>query len=98
MSDSIHILSRRQMLAGLAGTAATLALGRDLGAQSAARTPPARRILDLHHHFGSPRWITRVAEAQRQGWQAFQDYTPARAIESMDEGGTRTAFISCTEP
>jgi predicted TIM-barrel fold metal-dependent hydrolase len=57
-----------------------------------------RRILDLHHHFGSPRWIKRAAESQRQGWQAFQEYTPARAIETMDEGGTQTAFLSCTEP
>ena len=39
-----------------------------------------------------------MAESQRQGWQAFQEYTPARAIESMDEGGTQTAFLSCTEP
>jgi predicted TIM-barrel fold metal-dependent hydrolase len=39
-----------------------------------------------------------MAESQRQGWEGWQEYTPARAIETMDEGGTQTAFISCTEP
>ena len=98
MSDS-PTLSRRQLLAGLSAAAAAVAVSRVRGSQrSGAPAPAARRILDLHHHFGSPRWIKRVAEAQRQGWQAFQDYTPARAIESMDEGGTQTAFLSCTEP
>ena len=99
MSDS-PALSRRQVLAGLSATAAAAAFSRDVrGSQQAtAPVPATRRILDLHHHFGSPRWIRRTAEAQRQGWQAFQEYTPARAIESMDEGGTQTAFLSCTEP
>jgi 6-methylsalicylate decarboxylase len=88
-------VSRRHFMAALSATAATLAFPPDLrGAQQRA----ARRILDLHHHFASPRWIKRMAESQRQGWQAFQEYSPARAIESMDEGGTQTAFISCTEP
>lgn len=35
---------------------------------------------------------------KRQGWQAFQDYSPQRALESMDQGGTQTALLSCTEP
>ena len=92
--------SRRQLLAGLSATAASVVLSPRLRAvqQSPAPATAARRILDLHHHFGSPRWITRMAESQRQGWQAFQEYSPARAIETMEEGGTQTAFISCTEP
>ena len=92
-------LSRRQVLTGLSATAAAAFFSHDVGAlQSAATAPAARRIRDLHHHFGSPRWIKRTAESRRQGWQAFQEYTPARAIETMDEGGTQTAFLSCTEP
>ena len=39
-----------------------------------------------------------MTESERQGWEGWQQYTPARAIETMDEGGTQTAFISCTEP
>jgi len=94
----MQTLSRRELLAGVSATAAAVAFSRDIRAAQQATAPSARRILDLHHHFGSPRWIKRMAESQRQGWQAFQEYTPARAIESMDEGGTQTAFISCTEP
>jgi len=99
MSDR-PTLSRRQLLTGLSATAASMAFSPGLhgSQQSAASASAARRILDLHHHFGSPRWIKRMAESQRQGWQGFQEYTPARAIETMDEGGTQTAFISCTEP
>ena len=39
-----------------------------------------------------------MVEAKRQGWERFRDYTPDRAIESMDQGGTQAALISCTEP
>jgi 6-methylsalicylate decarboxylase len=100
MMDSPLTLSRRQWLSGLSATAAAVVFSVDVhgSQQSAAPARATGRILDLHHHFGSPRWIKRMAESQRQGWQAFQEYTPARAIESMDEGGTQTAFISCTEP
>jgi 6-methylsalicylate decarboxylase len=100
MIDSPLTLSRRQWLGGLSATAAAVVFSVDVhGSQQSAAPPRASgRILDLHHHFGSPRWIKRMAESQRQGWQAFQEYTPARAIETMDEGGTQTAFISCTEP
>src|SRR5437867_7929492 len=90
-------LSRREWLAGLAALGAGAVLPSDaLSAQAPAAANPRR--LDLHHHFGSPRWIKRAAEAKRQGWEAFQDYTPAKAIETMDKGGTATAFVSCTEP
>ena len=100
MINSPLTFSRRQWLGGLSATAATVMFSAYVhGAQrAAAPARPPGRILDLHHHFGSPRWIKRMAESQRQGWQAFQEYTPARAIETMDEGGTQTAFISCTEP
>lgn len=88
--------SRRQILTALAALGATaFAPGRVLRAQGAAAN--ARR-LDLHHHFGSPKWIKRATEIKRQGWEQFQDYTPAKAVEAMDKAGVATAFISCTEP
>jgi predicted TIM-barrel fold metal-dependent hydrolase len=54
--------------------------------------------LDLHHHFGSPRWIKAHADNKRQGWETFQDYTPAKSLESMDRAGIQTAFLSMTTP
>jgi predicted TIM-barrel fold metal-dependent hydrolase len=89
-------LSRRQWLRQVAalGVAASLRASHSLHAQA----PAGARRLDLHHHFGSPRWNKRVVEVKRQGWQQFQNYTPARAITAMDAAGVSTAFLSCTEP
>jgi predicted TIM-barrel fold metal-dependent hydrolase len=90
-------LTRRHLLCGLAGATLGAGITREVvSAQNTGSSNPRR--IDLHHHFGSPRWIKRVAEVKRQGWDRFRDYTPQRAIETMDEGGTQTAIISCTEP
>jgi predicted TIM-barrel fold metal-dependent hydrolase len=94
MNNDEHSFSRRQLLYSLGGAAAGAAITREiLFAQNA--NP---RRLDLHHHFGSPRWIKGILEVKRQGWERFMDYTPQRALETMDQGGTQTAFLSCTEP
>jgi 6-methylsalicylate decarboxylase len=89
-------VSRRQFLANLAAAGVSVAFSSsDLLAQAQNANP---RRLDLHHHFGSPRWIKRLAEIKRQGWEAFQNYSPSKAIEGMDKAGIETAFVSCTEP
>jgi 6-methylsalicylate decarboxylase len=88
--------SRRQWLKQAAAFGAGASLWRAAGLSAQAPANPRR--LDLHHHFGSPRWIKRVVEAKRQGWQQFEMYTPARAIAAMDAAGVSTAFLSCTEP
>ena len=99
MTAAVTNPSRRRLLAGLSALGAGLAFSPATSGAQAPQAPAGNpRRLDLHHHFGSPRWIKRVAEVKRQGWEAFQDYTPARALETMDEGGTQTAFLSCTEP
>jgi predicted TIM-barrel fold metal-dependent hydrolase len=87
-------LSRRSLLAGIwaLGAGGLLTSGNLF---SQAGSP---RRLDLHHHYGSPRWIKKLAEAKRQGWQQFQDFTPAKAVETLDKAGVSTAFLSVTEP
>src|SRR5437773_9406517 len=88
--------SRRQFIASLALAGASPACS---SSALLARTQNANpRRLDLHHHFGSPRWINRIAEIKRQGWEAFQNYSPSKAIEGMDKAGIETAILSCTEP
>lgn len=88
--------SRREFIASLMVAGASVACS---GARLLAQTQNAGpRRLDLHHHFGSPRWIKRIAEIKRQGWEAFQGYSPAKAVEGMDKAGIETAFVSCTEP
>jgi predicted TIM-barrel fold metal-dependent hydrolase len=56
------------------------------------------RRLDLHHHFITDRAKKRIAESKRQGWDTFQSYSPAKAIEAMDKAGVATAFLSCSTP
>jgi len=56
------------------------------------------RRLDLHHHFISDRVKRRIAESKRQGWDTFQDYSPAKALDAMDKAGVATAFLSCSTP
>jgi 6-methylsalicylate decarboxylase len=90
-----HFSDRRQFLRQLGlGVAAWSSSAGGLTAQS---TPPRRRF-DLHHHYGSPAWIKRLADSKRQGWQVFQTYSPARSIEAMDKAGVAMSFLSCTTP
>ena len=94
--ENLTRISRREWLkwATALGVAASLRPSGTLHAQA----PAGARRLDLHHHFGSPGWIKRVLDVKRQGWQAFETYTPAKAMAAMDAAGVSTAFVSCTEP
>jgi predicted TIM-barrel fold metal-dependent hydrolase len=87
------ILGRREFLAALGALGTTAAFAQAPGERSGSSSR-----LDLHHHFASPRWKQRHAEMKRQGWETFQDYSPARSIEAMDKAGIQTAFLSVTNP
>jgi len=88
--------SRRAFLQGLAGLGAGGLLSTThLWPQASGANP---RRLDLHHHFASDRLKKRLAEGKRQGWDTFQGYSPAKAIEAMDAAGVATAFLSCSTP
>lgn len=87
--------SRREVLTGLAGLGAGALLRGRLAAQS---LPAKNARLDLHHHFGTPAWIRMVNTKKTQGYQVWQPYTPAKAIEDMDRGGVATSFLSVTTP
>src|SRR5882672_6901044 len=87
--------TRRDILAGLAGLgAAAFFAGSKVGAQTAS----GPRRFDLHHHFGSPGWLRVVAEKKMSGYQTWQRYSPAKAIEDMEKGGVAMSFISITTP
>jgi predicted TIM-barrel fold metal-dependent hydrolase len=87
--------TRRDLLTGIGalGASALFPSGK-LWSQTPAGNP---RRIDLHHHFGSPRWIKKEVEFKRPGWEAAKDNTPAKAIEGMDKAGVATAIVSCTE-
>lgn len=87
--------SRRDLLRGMALTAAAAMLPNGLHAQAPANNTGR---IDFHHHFASPRWLAKQQETNSQGWQPFHGWTPAKSLEAMDEAGVSTALISCTAP
>jgi predicted TIM-barrel fold metal-dependent hydrolase len=63
----------------------------------AAQAPTDLRLIDVHHHFASPGWVKVLKDegVLNNSWDA---YTPAKAIELMDEAGIQAAFASQTTP
>jgi predicted TIM-barrel fold metal-dependent hydrolase len=97
-----YIPSRRDVLAGIA--AGALLPSRKSLAQTPAANP---RIIDIHRHFVSPAYL-KVLNAKQghkiDGFTSFfplgpwQNYSPARDIETMDKQGLATALVSTTSP
>jgi predicted TIM-barrel fold metal-dependent hydrolase len=91
--------NRRAFLARLAGLAAVPALSGGSQAQAPAA---ARDRLDVHQHFVSPAYFAtltaRNATAPVPGLANWKEWTPARALESLDRNGIATAMISITAP
>jgi predicted TIM-barrel fold metal-dependent hydrolase len=88
--------SRRDFLAGAAALGAGLVFPGVKALSQSSGTKAGR--IDVHHHFGSPAFISMVNAKKTQGYQTWQPYTPAKAIEDMDRGGVSTAMISITTP
>jgi predicted TIM-barrel fold metal-dependent hydrolase len=88
--------SRRRFLAGLGALGAGMLASRHMPAVLAQGAAGARRI-DVHHHFASPGWKVALAGdgALNNVWK---EWTPARALETMDKSGTQTAMLSVTTP
>ena len=57
------------------------------GSYLSAQAVPNVRRLDIHHHFATPAWIQMVNTKKAAGYQTWQPYTPATAVEDMDRGG-----------
>lgn len=93
--------SRRQFLGTLAATgAASLLPAGNLFSQAPAAAP---HRIDVHQHFVSPSFYSALAAkntaaAPVPGFGAWKDYSPARAIEQLDQFGIATAMVSITAP
>jgi predicted TIM-barrel fold metal-dependent hydrolase len=88
--------SRRRFLAGVAALSGGVLISADTGAAQPAGKPG---LVDVHHHLSPPGYIAElgpnaknVLELPTLGW------TPAKAIEEMDEGGVTTSITSITTP
>src|SRR5438876_6179119 len=90
--------TRRQFLTGMGVLGAQAMLGTRLTSlaapQAAGLTPALGRgkRIDVHHHYAPKTWQDAMVKAGlgdvRGAW------TPAKSIEEMDKGGTKTAMFS----
>jgi predicted TIM-barrel fold metal-dependent hydrolase len=85
--------SRRQMLTGLAATAAAAALPTG---KLHAQAKPA--LIDTHHHFYPPellkRWLDWETANKQPHYPGVEKWSPASTIEGMDKAGIRVAMLS----
>jgi 6-methylsalicylate decarboxylase len=92
----IYAPTRRTFISQLAALGAgALIPGSGLVAQSPAAA--ASRRIDVHHHFASPGWIAAL-KANNVLANAWNTWTPEKAIEAMDKAGTITGIASITTP
>src|SRR3984957_11243913 len=63
---------------------------------SAADTEP-RTIIDVHHHFYPPAFVTEL-ERTNQNLAAAKEWSPAKSLEDMDQAGVAASIASITTP
>ena len=91
--------SRRQLLAGLAATAASAAWP-----DRTASAGGGRRSVDVHHHFFPPEYLEPLAQWNKQqgiadGLQAPQKaWSTEKALEDMDRNEVSTGILSISTP
>ena len=93
-------VSRRDFLAGLgAASAAALvpAFGRGLSAQRAGGAAAAPFRIDTHAHFTIPK-LYDLATAHGVQQATLKDWSPAKMLAEMEEGGVATSIISISDP
>ena len=90
--------SRREFLKMLAAIGAGAILPASGLLAQTARPGGATRRFDLHHHFANPALIQLMNDKRTQGFQTWQPYSPAKAVEDIDKGGVQTSFLSITTP
>jgi 6-methylsalicylate decarboxylase len=97
MQDETGSLSRRQLLAGLAGVAAT-----SLWPAGGGTVELGHRI-DVHHHFLPQKYMAEeheriVGVTHNLSGNALLKWTPQQALDEMDANGIRTAIASISTP
>ena len=99
--------TRRQFIGTLTAGAGALLAARMPSAQAPfdkaqGGQPAAARRIDIHQHFVSPSFLAflgaKNAVSPVPGFAAWKDYSPARAVETLDRVGTQTAMLSITAP
>ncbi len=81
----------------IAGGLAALGLGAGHPLSAAAQPAANPRRIDIHHHFSPPQWIAAVRNRELLQ-PANANWTPAKSLEDMDQGGVASAMLSITNP
>src|SRR6185503_21183323 len=89
-------LNRRTFLAGLAAAGAGTLIPEIRSAPAFAQGPRLFRI-DTHSHFSIPK-LYDLATARGVQQATLKDWTPAKMLQEMEEGGVQTSIISISDP
>ena len=84
-------LARREFLAAVSSLAGGIAL------ESLAAAPAKPTRIDVHSHIWPPKYVS-LARENKATITIANGWTPAKAIEDMDQAGTATALTSITAP
>ena len=87
---------RRDFMKGLAALGAATALPgvSSVAAATQATTGRPARIIDIHHHYASPDYLTSLAARNgANNLDRFREDTPEKHIAVMDEAGVATAML-----
>jgi 6-methylsalicylate decarboxylase len=84
-------LARREFLAAVSSLAGGIAL------ESLAAAPAKPTRIDVHSHIWPPKYVS-LARENKATITVANGWTPAKAIEDMDQSGTATALTSITAP
>lgn len=89
------ILSRREILGGIAAVAADALLPmRGARAQTLGKDFFS---IDIHHHFGPPEWCAFLA-SRKLLYHAWNGWTPEESVDQLEKAGVSKAMISITYP
>jgi predicted TIM-barrel fold metal-dependent hydrolase len=89
-------ITRRNFLTGLGGVAGALVLESACTTVARSAQASARRI-DVHNHIWPPKYVS-IAKDNNIAITVANGWTPAKAIEDMDQAGTAAALTSITAP
>jgi 6-methylsalicylate decarboxylase len=90
-------LSRRQFVAGAAGTAALAATGLGPFQRAFAQTAEKPYRIDVHHHLTPPTYM-QAAIANNFGDGAQRNWTVEKSLADMDAAGIAVSMLSVTQP
>ena len=87
-------MKRRELL----GALGAMGVAAALPGCATRVSPPAKRVIDTHHHFYAPAyqkaWLDWEDQRKIPHFQSQVNWSVAKAVEDMDKAGVRTGVLS----